>query len=131
MDANEDHFLHALRAGASGFLLKNIGPDEMEAAIRAVANGEKHITPAVAKHVVAGLVDAGKGSSLERLTPRQREILQLVAEGKTSKQIAKHLSIAAKTVEAHRSALMKALGIHDVAGLVRYAIRVGLINSDE
>jgi DNA-binding NarL/FixJ family response regulator len=131
MTANEEHVLRALRSGASGYLLKNIGPDELEGAIRAVAKGEKHITAAVAKHVVAGLVDRGEESSLERLTPRQRQVLQHVAEGKTSKQIAKQLGISVKTAEAHRSTLMNALDIHEVAGLVRYAIRVGLISSDE
>jgi DNA-binding NarL/FixJ family response regulator len=130
MNANEEHVLHALRVGASGYLLKNIGPDELEAAIRAVANGEKHITAAVAGHVVAGLIDGPKTGPLERLTPRQREVLQLVAEGNTSKQIAKKLGICVKTAETHRSELMKNLDIHEVAGLVRFAIRVGLINSD-
>jgi DNA-binding NarL/FixJ family response regulator len=131
MNASEDHVLHALRSGAAGYLLKNIGPDELEVAIREVANGEKYITGAVAKHVLAGLVDGVKKSLGERLTPRQREVLQLVAEGKTSKQIAKTLGIGLKTAEAHRSELMKNLEIHDVAGLVRYAIRTGLVSSDE
>lgn len=130
MNANEEHVLHALRVGASGYLLKNIGPDELEAAIRAVSNGEKHITAAVAKHVIAGLVDGVTTTSLERLTPRQREVLQLVVEGNTSKLIAKRLGISVKTAEGHRSELMNSLGIHDVAGLVRFAIRVGLISSD-
>lgn len=131
MNANEEHVLQALRVGAFGYLLKNIGPEELEAAIRAVAKGEKHITAAVTGHVVAGLIDGAKTSPLERLPPRQREVLQLVAEGKTSKQIAKKLGISVKTAEGHRSELMKNLDIHDIAGLVRFAIRVGLISSDE
>jgi DNA-binding NarL/FixJ family response regulator len=131
MNANEEHVLHALRSGASGYLLKNIGPDELEVAIRAVVNGEKHITAAVAKHVLAGLIDGPKATSLGRLTPRQREVLQLVAEGKTSKQIGKNLGISSKTAESHRCELMKNLEIHDVAGLVRYAIRIGLVSADE
>jgi DNA-binding NarL/FixJ family response regulator len=130
MNASEEHVLHALRAGASGYLLKNIGPEELEGAIRAVVQGDKHITAAVAKHVLAGLVDEGK-SSLERLTPRQREVLQLIAEGKTSKQIAKRLGISLRTAEEHRSDLMKKLDIHDVAGLTRYAMRVGLISLEQ
>jgi DNA-binding NarL/FixJ family response regulator len=130
MNANESQVLYALRSGGSGYLLKNVSPEELEVAIRAVANGEKHITAAVAKHVLAGLVDAAKASPLERLTLRQREVLQLVAEGRTSKEIAKSLGIAVKTAESHRSELMKTLDIHNVAGLVRYAIRVGLISSD-
>jgi len=131
MNANEEHVLQALRVGASGYLLKNIGPEELEKAIRAVARGEKHITGAVTGHVVAGLTAGAKASPLERLPPRQREVLQLVAEGKTSKQIAKKLGISVKTAEGHRGELMKNLDIHDVAGLVRFAIRVGLISSGE
>ena len=131
MNANEEHVLQALRSGASGYLLKNIGPDELEAAILAVSKGEKHITGAVAKHVIAGLVEGEKATSLDRLTPRQREVLQLVAEGKTSKQIAKKLGVSVKTVEAHRSELMKSLDIHEIASLVRYAIRIGLISAEE
>jgi DNA-binding NarL/FixJ family response regulator len=113
MNSSEEHVLQALRAGASGYLLKNIGPAEMEQAIREVARGEKHITPAVAGHVIAGLLEGGKVTSLERLTPRQREVLQLVAEGNTSKKIAKKLGISAKTADAHRGELMQALDIHD------------------
>jgi DNA-binding NarL/FixJ family response regulator len=130
LNASEEHVLQALRAGASGYLLKNISPAELEAAMREVGRGETHITPAVAKHLVKGFLDGGRTSLIERLTPRQREVLQLVAEGNSSKDIAKKLNISVKTAEVHRSDLMKALDIHDVAGLVRYAIRVGLVSAD-
>jgi DNA-binding NarL/FixJ family response regulator len=130
MNSSEEHVLQALRAGASGYLLKNIGPAEMEQALREVASGSKHITAAVAGHVITGLLEGAKTTSLERLTPRQREVLQLVAEGNTSKKIAKKLGISVKTVDAHRGELMQALGIHDMAGLVRYAVRMGVISAD-
>ncbi|OAI41644.1 LuxR family transcriptional regulator [Planctomycetaceae bacterium SCGC AG-212-D15] len=130
MNASEEHVLQALRAGASGYLLKNIGPAELAAAIREVSQGDKHITAAVAKHVMKGFLEGGKTSSVERLSPRQREVLQLVAEGNSSKEIARKLNISVKTAEVHRSDLMKALDIHDVASLARYAIRVGLVSPD-
>jgi DNA-binding NarL/FixJ family response regulator len=131
MNSSEEYVLQAMRAGAAGYLLKNIGPTEMKKALRVVARGEKHITSAVAAHLIAGLLEGGEATSLERLTPRQREVLQLVAEGNTSKKIAKKLGIGVKTADAHRGELMKALGIHDTAGLVRYAIRMGVISADE
>jgi DNA-binding NarL/FixJ family response regulator len=129
MTACEENVLQAVQAGASGYLLKNIGPNELEQAIRAVHNGGKHFPGEVGKHLVTGLIE-GKKSSLERLTPRQREVLQLVAEGYASKEIAKKLNLSVKTIEVHRSELMKALDIHQIAGLVRYAIRIGLVSTD-
>jgi DNA-binding NarL/FixJ family response regulator len=131
MNSSEEYVLHAMRAGASGYLLKNGGAAEMEQAIREVARGEKHIMAAVAGHLIAGLLAGGQATSLERLTARQREVLQLVAEGNTSKNIAKKLGISVKTADSHRCELMLALGIHDIAGLVRYAIRMGVISTEE
>ncbi len=133
MNANEEYVLQALRAGAAGYLLKNISPSQLEQAIRAVARGETYLSPAVSKHVIAAYLQCNGGgeiSSLERLSPRQREILQLIAEGNTTKEIARNLNLSAKTVEMHRTQLMAALDIHDIAGLVRYAIRMGLITPD-
>jgi DNA-binding NarL/FixJ family response regulator len=133
MNANEEYVLQALRAGAAGYLLKNISPSELEQAIRAVARGETYLSPVVSKHVIAAYLqrnDRGEISSLERLSPRHREILQLIAEGNTTKEIARNLNLSAKTVEMHRTQLMATLDIHDIAGLVRYAIRMGLITSD-
>ena len=94
--------------------------------------GETYLSPAISRHVIAAYVKRIGGepvSLFERLTP-PREVLQLIAEGHTSKEIAKMLSLSLKTVDMHRSQLMTTLGIHDVAGLVRYAIRVGLITPD-
>jgi DNA-binding NarL/FixJ family response regulator len=130
MDASEEHVLQALRSGASGYLLKNVGPGELEQAIREVANGQKHIAVAVAQHVITGLLEGAKTSSLDRLTPRQREVLQLVAEGNSSKEIAKKLGISVKTVEVHRSELMQSLDIHNIANLVRFAIRMGVVSPE-
>ncbi len=129
MYASEEYVLQALRAGAVGYLLKDADMAELEIAIRAVAREETYLSPAVSKHVVADYVRrvGGEPSSLERLTRRQREILQLIAEGHSTQEIAQMLSISVKTVETHRAQLMERLDIHDVASLVRYAIRMGLI----
>lgn len=133
MHANEEYVLQALRAGAVGYLLKDAGTAELELAIRAVARNETYLSPLVSKHVVADYVRrvGGEPSSLERLTRRQREILQLIAEGHSTQEIAQMLSISGKTVETHRSQLMERLDIHDVAGLVRYAIRMGLVTTND
>ena len=133
MNASEEYVLQALRCGAAGYLLKNISPRELEHAIREVARGETYLSPAVSKHVIAAYLQRVGGSevsSLERLTPRQREVLQLVAEGNTTKVIARKLDLSVKTVEMHRSQLMEALDIHEIAVLVRYAIRMGVITPD-
>jgi DNA-binding NarL/FixJ family response regulator len=132
MNAAEEYVLQALRAGAAGYLLKNVRPVELELAIKAVARGETYLCSAVSKHVMEAYIQrvGGHGSSVERLTPRQREVLQLVVEGNSTKEIARKLELSIKTVEMHRTQLMATLDIHDVAGLVRYAIRVGLIAPD-
>jgi len=105
----------------------------LELAVTAVAQGETYLSPAVSRHVINDYMRrvSGEPGSLEILTPRQREILQLVAEGQTTKEIARTLHISAKTVETHRMQLMERLGIHDVAGLVRFAIRVGLVRPEQ
>lgn len=131
--ANEEYVLQALRAGAVGYLIKDAGPAELEMALPAVMRGETYLSPAISRHVVDDYLrrvgpDPGP---LGRLTARQREILQLIAEGKSSKVIAGLLSLSIKTVETHRAQLMERLGIHDVAGLVRLAVRAGLVTSDE
>jgi DNA-binding NarL/FixJ family response regulator len=130
--ANEEYVWQALRSGAAGYLLKDAGTAELELALNAVARGETYLSPAVSKHVVADYVRrvGGEPRTLELLTPRQREILQLIAEGQTTKEIARTLHISVKTVETHRMQLMERLDIHDVAGLVKYAIRTGLIEPD-
>lgn len=132
MHANEEYVLQALRAGAAGYLLKDAATDELNIAIRSVINGKKFMSPGISKTLIDDYLDNNvrARSPLERLTARQREILQLVAEGRTTRQIAGLLSVSIKTVETHRAQLMDRLEIRDVPGLVRYAIRTGLICTD-
>lgn len=132
MHTTEDYIARAVRAGVSGYLLKNADPVELELALRAAVNGQMYMSPTVSKQLVDDYLrrmgsDAGPE---EQLTARQREILQLIAEGKSTKDIAVTLDLSIKTVETHRKDLMDRLGIHDVAGLVRYAIRAGIIKAD-
>jgi DNA-binding NarL/FixJ family response regulator len=124
--------LRAIRAGAAGYLLKDASPAELEAAVRAVARGEIYLSPAISRYVVDDYVRRAGGdrSPLDRLTSRQREVLQLIAEGNTTKAIATRLVLSVKTVETHRAQLMERLEARDVATLVRLAIRVGLVESE-
>lgn len=119
----------ALRAGASGYLLKECTRKELEMALQAVLKGERWLTARISRTAVDRLLARTDESTnpLDQLTRRQREILQLIAEGKNTKEIGSILNISAKTVETHRMHLMNRLGIHDVAGLVHYAIRCGLV----
>ena len=128
MHANEEYVLQALRAGASGYLLKESRKQELLHAIETVASGGTYLSPKVSQHVIENYVQSvgAHKSPLEKLTPRQREILKLIAEGRTNKEIALMLDLSIKTVETHRTQLMERLDIHDVAGLVRFAIKSGL-----
>ena len=135
MHSTPSYVAQALRAGAVGYLLKDSAAEELALALRAVTRGETYLSPAISRQVVEGFLGRAPaapdaGGEADVLTPRQREILQLVAEGGSSKEIAVTLGLSAKTVEAHRSQIMDRLGIHDVAGLVRYAIRVGLVSPE-
>jgi DNA-binding NarL/FixJ family response regulator len=132
MHATEEYASRALQAGAAGYLLKDSGLVELEIAVRAVARGETYLSPSVSEHAIEEyLKRAGKVSSeLNPLTPRQFEVLRLIAEGHTTKAIARELGIGVKTAETHRTQLMNRLEIHDLAGLVRYAIRIGLVPAD-
>jgi len=131
MHMNEEYVLRALRAGADGYLLKDSDIAELELAIKAVTRGETYLSPPISKQVAEYVRRVnGEPSSLERLTPRQVEVLQLIAEGHTTKEVARVLDVSVKTVETHRAQLMERLGIHDIAGLVRYAIREGLVTSE-
>jgi DNA-binding NarL/FixJ family response regulator len=133
MNATEEYILQSLRCGAAGYLLKNISASDLEQAIRAVAGGQTYLSPAISTHVIAAYLKRVGGEPIdtfERLTFRQREVLQLIAEGNTTKEIARKLTLSAKTVEMHRTQLMRALDIHDLASLVRYAIRMRLIDPD-
>jgi DNA-binding NarL/FixJ family response regulator len=132
MHAQEEYVLQALRLGAIGYVLKDAGVGELELAIRASVQGEIYLSPAVSKHIADYQQRVGDESSNQaQLTSRQREILVLIAQGRTTKEIAQLLFISVKTVETHRMQLMKRLDIYDVAGLVRYAIRMKLIIPEE
>ena len=139
MYANEEYVMQALHAGAAGYLLKTGVTTELELAVRAVARGETYLSPAISKQVIADYLRRVRSnedrpthasSPYQLLTPRQREILQLIAEGHTTKEIAQRLQVSVKTAETHRTQLMQRLDIHDVAGLVRYAMRIGLLAPD-
>lgn len=127
----EEYVLQALRAGAAGYVLKDAEIGELEQAIRTVAQGGTWLSPAVSGHVATAYLRKGAGpEECVALTPRQREIAQLIAEGHSTRQIAGILHLSEKTVETHRAQLMKALGVHEVAGVVRWAIRTGLVNPE-
>jgi DNA-binding NarL/FixJ family response regulator len=123
---------HSLRAGAMGYLLKDCGTHELESAIRAVIQGETYLSPSITGFVVSGFMrgptapDGGR----KPLTQRQSDVLRLIVQGTNTKAIAGRLGISVKTVETHRAQIMERLGIHDVAGLVRYAIRIGMISTE-
>lgn len=128
MHGDDESVRRALVGGAAGYLLKNSDRSELELALSTVARGDTWLSPSLTKRIA--LAYAQGASPFEVLTPRQREVLQLVAEGHSNKEIASRLQVALKTVEAHRTELMERLGIHGVAGLVRYAIQVGLVQPD-
>lgn len=123
--------LRALRAGAHGYLVKGATPDELASAIREVMAGKAYLSPSISGHVISGVRERSASETpLDLLTPRQREILQLIAEGKSTKAIAADLDVSIKTAETHRAALMERLGIRDVAGLVLFAVRHGLVDPE-
>jgi DNA-binding NarL/FixJ family response regulator len=122
-----EYAMQALRAGAAGFLPKSAAANELQLAIETVTRGETYVSGEVSRKT---LLDYSRGRiehRLARLTPRQREILTLIAEGLNTKDIGRRLNISGKTVESHRAQLMERLNIHDVASLVRLVIKVGLI----
>jgi DNA-binding NarL/FixJ family response regulator len=131
MHSGEEYVLQALRAGAAGYLLKDAATGELELALRSVMRGESWLSPAVSRQVVEGYVQrSGAEAAPDVLTARQREVLRLVAGGKSTKEIAFFLNLSVKTVETHRAQIMERLGIRDVPGLVRYALRTGLVPPD-
>lgn len=130
MHSTEEFVGQAVKTGAAGYLLKDADSAELQFAIKSVVRGENYLTPVVSKKVMASYMQLiGKGAPQidDPLTPRQKETLQLIAEGRSTKSIAQLLSISAKTVETHRAQIMERLGIHDIPGLVRYAMRTGLV----
>lgn len=128
MYADEEHVSRALQAGAAGYLVKGAALAELELAIRSVARGQTYLSPGISKLVIREYLRRTSSSAAESLTPRQREILQMIAEGKSTKQIALILNISIKTVESHRAQLMKRLDARDIATLVRHALRLGIVS---
>jgi len=135
MHSNEEYVLQALKIGASGYVLKQSSTRELELAVRSAKKGETFLSPAISNTVVSDYMARLKGGNVRKpgvnpyevLTSRQREILQLIAEGFSSKEIAQKLGLSINTIEVHRANLMDRLNIHDIAGLVRYAIQTGII----
>ena len=128
LHADEEYVRRALSHGASGYLVKSADAAELELAIRAASRGDVWLSPSVSRSVVRSMLDkTAHDEPFEILTPRQREVLQLVAEGKTSKDIADRLGLSVKTVESHRAQLMKRLGVTNLPALVRTAIRLGVV----
>lgn len=123
----EDYVRRAVQAGVDGYVVKGAPAEELAAAIQAVARGDTYLSPGISRHVMAAIHARGE-SPLQALTGRQREILQLIAEGRGTKEIAYALGISVKTAETHRAAIMERLGIHDVAGLALFAARHGLVD---
>jgi DNA-binding NarL/FixJ family response regulator len=132
MHTSEDFVRRSLAAGARGYIVKDSAPLELRMAIEAIGRGEVFVSSRVSQHLVSAMDGRSRpqDNALEALTPRQREILQLIAEGRSTKEIAFALKVSIKTVETHRAALMERLGIHDVAGLVLFAVRHKLVSAD-
>jgi DNA-binding NarL/FixJ family response regulator len=133
MHGNEEYYWRALKAGASGYLLKKAAMAELETALQQVMAGEIYLSQEISARLLKRFPGRGvtePESPLEQLTGRQREILQLIAEGQNTKQIADLLKVSPKTVEYHRMKLMDTLNVHDIPGLVRFALRVGLITPE-
>lgn len=133
MHASETHVIAGVRAGAAGFLPKNAPFEHLLEAIRTVAAGGHYLPPSLSEAVweainrLSGPDEAGGGDPASSLTPRQRIVLQLVGEGRTTREIAARLNLSEKTIEAQRAQIRERLGVADTAGLVRYAVRIGLV----
>lgn len=126
MHAEEQQVAIALRAGVRGYVLKTQAAEDLAHAIRAVVGGHTYLSPAISSLVVDAYV-SGERPAADPLAPRERQVLQLVAEGKTSKEVAAIMGLSVKTAESYRTRLMEKLEIHQTAGLVRYAIRNGIV----
>ena len=128
MHAEEPYVVEALRAGVRGYVLKTQASSELVEAIRTVMEGRTYLSPGISEAVAEALL-VGAQPAADPLTAREREVLQLVAEGRTTKEVASTLGISVKTADTHRTRLMRKLDVHETAGLVRYAIRRGIIQA--
>ena len=134
MHSSKEHILRALRAGATGYVLKESAAAEVLSAVRDVLAGRRYLSHKVSEHVIEALLHPDDGdhleTPLEQLSPREREVLQLVAEGKSSAEIGRILFLSPKTVDTYRSRLMHKLEVGDIASLVRFAVRHGIVPAD-
>ena len=131
MHLNEDYIRRALSAGADGYMVKDSAPSELTVAVQGVMAGSNYLSPAAASLLIQQALPGMKQNDpLQALSPRQVEVLRMVAEGKSTKEIARLLDLSPKTVDIHRAQVMQRLDIHDVAGLTRFAVRVGLVGTD-
>jgi DNA-binding NarL/FixJ family response regulator len=133
MHATEAHVTAALSAGAAGYLFKDADADELEKAIRTVMGGQRYLCPSVSRYVDENDPDMERlapAEPAESLSPRQRQVLQMIAEGGSTRDMAVRLHLSVKTIETHRAQLMQRLDIFDVAGLTRHALRIGLIEAE-
>jgi DNA-binding NarL/FixJ family response regulator len=126
MHTEEHHVLDALQAGVAGYVVKTEAASDLTHAIDDALRGSTYLSPKVSRAIVQAYLE-NKGLAADPLSPREREVLQLIAEGKTTKELAGILGVSVKTAEAHRTKIMSKLGTHGIAGLVRYAIRRGMI----
>ena len=126
MHTGEEHVLRALSLGAAGYLLKDAAPEELAMSIKAVMSGDNWLSSAVSKQVITGYLTRSGGKN-DVLTKRQHQVLKLIAEGESTKQIGAHLFLSVKTIETYRQQIMERLEIHDVPNLVRYAVRHGIV----
>ncbi len=135
MHTHEEYIFQILKTGATGYLLKDAASSELITAVEAVYKGDAYLSPSISRSLLEDYVRKAEAmnqkESWEPLTEREREVLQLIAEGFTNRNIAEKLGVSVKTVDNHRTNLMVKLGIHDTAGLVRYAIAHGLVSIDE
>lgn len=132
--SEQNQVVRALKAGADGYLLKNDAIDELLIAINAVNRGDLYVSPAVLRPIVEGYlawVERQGEYPIDRLTDREREVLQLVAEGKSNQAIAQELNLGVRTVETHRANLMSKLDLHNVADVVRFAFQYGILGSTD
>jgi DNA-binding NarL/FixJ family response regulator len=126
---NEEHVVQVLRSGAAGVIAKSAASTELERAIKSLAKGENYVSELLREAILKYSVDPRP--FLSELTARQYEVLKMIGQGHNTKEIAQHLKISVKTVETHRAQIMERLNIRDITGLVRYALRTGLVTLDE
>lgn len=133
MHASPTYAAEALKVGASGYLLKQSAASELQQAIETVLNGQTYLTPSITKPILDRMLQPGQTEirkSVAELTPRQREVLQLVAEGKSTKEAATIMNVSVKTIEFHKARLMEQLDLHSTAALIKFAIAEGLVSAE-